>query len=64
MKSLKTNTQIGSMMQDSTLDVDRLLCILVVNHEIKKMNARQRKPAKKGKSAGNEIEDECSDNEE
>ncbi|KAL7925117.1 hypothetical protein ACQKWADRAFT_285099 [Trichoderma austrokoningii] len=46
-------------LQSSKGEIDQLLCVLVVNHELKKMNARKRAPkAKTSKTAEDDCEDE------
>lgn len=51
-------------LQASENDVDRLLCVFVVNHELKKLNARKRntKTSRSGGSA--RVNDECDDDAE
>jgi hypothetical protein len=46
-------------LQSSKSEIDQLLCVLVVNHELKKMNARKRTPkAKSSKHADDDCEDD------
>lgn len=46
-------------LQSSKGEIDQLLCVLVVNHELKKMNARKRAPkAKSSKHADDDCEDD------
>ncbi|KAK1241473.1 hypothetical protein MKX08_001447 [Trichoderma sp. CBMAI-0020] len=46
-------------LQSSKSEIDQLLCVLVVNHELKKMNARKRAPkAKSSKHADDDCEDD------
>lgn len=47
-------------MQASENDIDRLLCVFVVNHEIKKLNARRR-TLKSTKSKNSGVDDDCDD---
>lgn len=50
-------------VQASSHEIDQLLCALVVNHELKKLNARKRasKSTKKGSRKG---DDECDEDDE
>ncbi|KAF4123408.1 hypothetical protein GMORB2_6109 [Geosmithia morbida] len=50
-------------IQSSDNEVDRLLCVFVVNHELKKLNARKRtsKPSSKSKSSARDEDDDCGD---
>lgn len=50
-----------SKVQGSSHEIDKLLAVLVVNHELKKLNARRRNP-KSSKSRG-KHDDECDDDE-
>jgi hypothetical protein len=47
-------------MQASDDEIDRLLCVFVVNHELKKLNARKRTP-KTNKSKASAVDDDCDD---
>jgi hypothetical protein len=49
-------------LQSSKSEIDQLLCVFVVNHELKKMNARKR--PSKAKSSKHAIEDDCDDDAE
>ena len=49
-------------LQNSDTEVDRLLCVFVVNHELKKLNARKRtSKTSKSKSSKRGAEDYCDD---
>ncbi|KAJ6782912.1 hypothetical protein PWT90_10489 [Aphanocladium album] len=50
-------------VQGSSHEIDKLLATLVINHEIKKLNARKRNP-KSSKSKGSRHDDECDDDDE
>lgn len=50
-------------VQGSSHEIDKLLAALVVNHELKKLNARRRNP-KSSKSKGSRHDDECDDDDE
>lgn len=46
-------------LQSSKSEIDQLLCVLVVNHELKKMNARKRtSKAKSSKHADDDCEED------
>lgn len=47
-------------MQSSEDDIDRLLCVFVVNHEAKKLNARRR-TLKSSKTKTSGVDDNCDD---
>ncbi|RFU73489.1 hypothetical protein TARUN_8774 [Trichoderma arundinaceum] len=49
-------------LQSSNSEIDQLLCVFVVNHELKKMNARKR--PSKAKSSKHAVEDDCDDDAE
>lgn len=60
----QTNHVTDQKIQASQNDMDRLLCVFIVNHELKKMNARKRIPkatASKAKGSLATIEDDCDD---
>ena len=49
-------------LQESDKEIDRFLCIFVVNHEIKKLNARKRAPKSSKPKASAPIGDgDCDD---
>lgn len=51
-------------VQASTHEIDRLLASLVVNHELKKLNARKRNTkSSKSKGSRHDDDDECEDDE-
>ncbi|ATY64906.1 hypothetical protein A9K55_005275 [Cordyceps militaris] len=52
-----------SRVQGSSNEIDKLLASLVVNHELKKLNARRRNP-KSSKSKGSRHDDECDDDDD
>lgn len=47
-------------MQASENGIDQLLSVFVVNHELKKLNARRRTP-KTTKSKTSGVDDDCDD---
>ncbi|UKZ79596.1 hypothetical protein TrVFT333_007354 [Trichoderma virens FT-333] len=49
-------------LQSSKSEIDQLLCVFVVNHELKKMNARKR--PSKAKGSKHAVEDDCDDDAE
>ena len=49
-------------LQESDKEIDQRLCIFVVNHEIKKLNARKRAPkSSKTKTSAPNGDDDCED---
>lgn len=48
-------------LQASEKEVDHLLCIFVVNHEIKKLNARKRVSKPKSKTLAPNGDGDCDD---
>ncbi len=55
--------EIVKEMQASDNEVNRLLCVFVVNHEIKKLTARRRAP-KSTKTKASGVDDDCDDDAE
>ncbi|KAH7329074.1 hypothetical protein B0I35DRAFT_473712 [Stachybotrys elegans] len=52
-------------IQSSQYEIDQLLCVFVVNHELKKLNARKRapRPSAKSKGGAGTAEDDCENDE-
>lgn len=47
-------------LQSSEHEVDRMLCVFVINHELKKLNARKRaSKSSKSKGHGHDADDDC-----
>jgi hypothetical protein len=47
-------------LQTSQNEIDRRLCVFVVNHELKKLNARRRAPkSSKAKGTYDDCDDDC-----
>ncbi|POR31777.1 Uncharacterized protein TPAR_08018 [Tolypocladium paradoxum] len=59
----RKEASIDQSLQSSKNDSDCLLCVLVVNHELKKLNARKRaaKGGSKSKGSKNSGADDCDD---
>jgi len=51
-------------MQSSDIDIDRLLCVFVVNHELKKLNARKRTTKSSKSSSSARADDDCDEDAE
>ncbi|UNI14947.1 hypothetical protein JDV02_001524 [Purpureocillium takamizusanense] len=60
---LEARKDMYQSLRSSADDCDALLCVLVVNHELKKLNARKRAPKASGKSRGSRRGggDDCDD---
>lgn len=52
---------IVQTLQSSKTDVDQLLCVFVVNHELKKLNARKRTNKASSRSKAGHDDDDCDD---
>ena len=58
---IETRKDMLHKLQASKSRTDARLCVFVVNHELKKLNARKRKPKTSSKSRGSLSDDECDD---
>lgn len=62
-ESIRTNARTDGRVQASSHEIDQLLCSLVINHELKKLNARKR-ASKSTKKSSRKGDDDCDDDDE